>query len=262
MVLTASVGVGLAEDFGIPPAAGQLPAVSAPNYKLRVGGFSADGSNNSDGLFEVRGSYAAPLSFGTGFQLDGALASVEGGDETWVSVGGHYFWRDPSSYLLGAYGDINFYDDITYGVAAVEAEAYVGKFTLSTATGIEFGDVDSSFYTDSWANFYATDDLMFGAGFRHDSAGSYGQIKAEYQIMPEYSGLTLFADAKWNNDDYDAIFAGVKFHFGAPKSLIRRHREDDPISHANPSAGVKANKPKPVPVATGGGGEGGGEGGS
>lgn len=192
----------------------------------------------------------APIDFATGFQIDGAIATTEGGDETWVMLGGHYFWRDPSSYLLGVYGDINFYDDVTYGVAAVEAEAYIDRLTLTTATGVEFGDVDTSFYTDSFANYYLTDDLMAGVGYRHDSAGSYGQAKIEFQVMPEYSGMTLFADAKWNNDDYDAIFAGVKFHFGAAsKSLIRRHREDDPGFHGNPSAGIKENNPKPPVVA-------------
>ncbi|VAW14308.1 hypothetical protein MNBD_ALPHA09-1276 [hydrothermal vent metagenome] len=256
IAVTASMGVGLAQEMPLFFEPGQLPAVSGPNFKVQAGGFAADGSDNSDGLFEVRGSYAAPLSFSTGFQLDGVIAGVEGGDETWVAVAGHYFWRDPASYLLGVYGDINFYDDITYGVMALEGEAYVGKFTLASATGVEFGDVDTSFYTNSFVNYYVTDDLMVGAGYRHDSAGSYGQAKVEYQVMPEFSGLSLYAEGKWSNDDYDAVFAGLRFYFGAPKSLIRRHREDDPGTNFNPSAGVKANKPMPVVAPSGGDGEG------
>jgi len=247
IAVTASMGAGLAQDgglFDLPP--GQLPAVSGPNSKLRVGGFTAEGSNNGDGFFEVRGSYSAPLTFSTGFQLDGVVASVEGGDETWVALAGHYFWRDPASYLFGIYGDINFYDDVTYGVAALEGEAYIGQFTLSSATGVEFGDVDTSFYTNSSINYYITDDLVAGAGFRYDSTGSNGLAKIEYQIMPEFSGMSLYAEGKWNEDDYDSIFAGVKFYFGAPKTLIRRHREDDPPTNFSPSAGMKASKTVPV----------------
>lgn len=250
IAVTASMGSGLAQEAGFFEP-GQLPAVSEANGNIRVGGFSADVPNNSDSMFEVRGSYTMPLSFSTGFQLDGAIASVEGGDETWVAVGGHYFWRDPASFLLGVYGDVNFYDNVTYGTLALEGEAYIGQFTLTSATGIEFGDsdVDSSFYTNSFVNYYITDDLVVGAGYRHDTAGSYGQAKVEYQIMPEFSGMSLYAEGKWNNNDYDAIFAGVKFYFGPEKTLIRRHREDDPGSNANMSAGAYANRTPPVVAA-------------
>jgi len=211
IAMTASMGAGLAQGdsfFELPP--GQLPAVSGPNSNLRVGGFTAEGSNNGDGFFEVRGSYSAPLTFSTGFQLDGVIASVEGGDETWVAVAGHYFWRDPASYLFGIYGDINFYDNVTYGVAALEGEAYIGQFTLSSATG-----VDTSFYTNSFVNYYITDDLVAGAGFRYDSTGSNGLAKIEYQIMPEFSGMSLYAEGKWNEDE-------IPFSPGSNSTSARR----------------------------------------
>jgi hypothetical protein len=69
---------------------------------------------------------------------------------------------------------------------------------------------------------------VVSGGIRHDD-GTYGLARLEYQINPAYSGMTLFADGRWS-DHHDRILAGVKFHFGTgPKSLIRRHREDDPF---------------------------------
>lgn len=258
LVFTAAIGVASAQDFG------QLPAVSAPNGKVRIGGFSADGSNNDDGLFEVRGSFTAPVTYSTGFQIDGVIASVEGGDKSWGAVAGHYFWRDPSRYLLGIYAEGDWYDDVNFGTLAGEAEAYFGQFTLTSVTGVQFGDFDSSFFTNSYVNYYPDDDIMVGVGFRNDYSGAYFQAKAEYQLFPEHSGMSVYADGKWGGDGNTTIFAGVRFHFGAPKSLIRRHREDDPGDDTpSPNAGLKYDKERedaaaivpPPPPPGGGGGE-------
>lgn len=235
VIAAAGAAMALSAPFGAAHAqeSGALPAVSAPNYKLGFSGGSFDGTPNGDAAFEARGSYSTPMSFSTGLQIDGAIASVEDGDATWGSVGGHYFWRDPSVGLAGIYGDVNWYDSNTYATVAFEGERYYDRFTFSTATGIQFGDVDTSFFTDSYVYYYPTDDLQLGGGYRHDAAGSYGLARVEYQVMPDAYGMSLFADGAWSENGFDKVMGGVRFYFGAPKSLIRRHREDDPASRAS-----------------------------
>ncbi|MHA1523321.1 MAG: hypothetical protein ACTSY1_02800, partial [Alphaproteobacteria bacterium] len=248
LALSAPCGLVQAQEGGA------LPAVSAPNYKFDFRFGSFDGTANSNTTFETRGSYSAPLSFDTGLQIDGAIASVEGGKSAWGSLGGHYFWRDPAVGLAGAYADVNWYDNISYATLAFEGEYYHDRFTFSTATGVQFGDVDTSFFTDSYVYYYPTDDLKFGGGYRHDAAGGYGLVRAEYQIMPDAYGMSLFADGKWNENGFDTVMGGIRFYFGAPKSLIRRHREDDPESHADkvaPTTTTTTTTSAPAPMDTG-----------
>ena len=249
---TATATLALSTSFTAAVADGeaQLPAVSAPNGKLRVGGFGADGSKKSDeGLFEVRGSYTAPITYSTGFQIDGVIASVNGGDDNWGALAGHYFWRDPDDYLIGLYGEVDWLGEHTYGTIAAEGELYLGRFTLTSVTGIQVGDFDTSFLTNSYVNFYPDDDVLIGVGFRNDHAGGFFQAKAEYQAFPDHSGMTLFADGQFNDDD-TRVFAGVKFHFGQTKSLIRRHREDDPGEDTpNPLVGLEDDPDVVAPPA-------------
>ena len=69
-------------------------------------------------------------------------------------------------------------------------------------------------------------------------------------IMPDTYGMSLFADGRWNEDGFDTVMGGIRFYFGAPKSLIRRHREDDPKTRIGMGAGAaEAHKPKPAPPA-------------
>src|SRR5690606_17822548 len=76
--------------------------------------------------------------------------------------------------------------------------------------------------------FYATDDLRLDVGVRHlEGPGLSVHAGAEWQ--PTASPFSVFADGGVGEDDNWFAFGGVKMHFGAgQKSLIRRHREDDP----------------------------------
>ena len=50
-------------------------------------------------------------------------------------------------------------------------------------------------------------------------------IGAEYQAM---ASVSIFADLATGEDDYEHVLVGAKYYFGGDKSLIKRHREDDP----------------------------------
>jgi hypothetical protein len=60
-----------------------------------------------------------------------------------------------------------------------------------------------------------------------DSVAKFG---AEYQPgVKALPALSVFADAEIGEDDWNRVFVGLRFYFGGEtKSLIRRHREDDP----------------------------------
>ena len=53
-------------------------------------------------------------------------------------------------------------------------------------------------------------------------------IDIEYQTRVE--GLSLFANASKGDNDYDHVIGGIRYYFGKQKSLIERHRKDDPPS--------------------------------
>jgi hypothetical protein len=46
--------------------------------------------------------------------------------------------------------------------------------------------------------------------------------------MSGMSGLTVFFDGAVHDDENYRALGGVRYYFGESKSLIRRHREDDP----------------------------------
>ena len=63
-------------------------------------------------------------------------------------------------------------------------------------------------------------------------------VAARQSLMPRFSvqlvfqvvlaGLALFLDAAKGSNDFDMATVGVRYYFGANKSLIQRHRQDDP----------------------------------
>ena len=60
--------------------------------------------------------------------------------------------------------------------------------------------------------------------------GWYGG-RVEYQpALDALPGLSFFADVADGEKSYDHAVAGIRFYFGTNKSLIKRHREDDPAN--------------------------------
>ncbi|VAW17829.1 hypothetical protein MNBD_ALPHA09-347 [hydrothermal vent metagenome] len=213
------------------------PAVSAPNWDVGLSGGSRDG----DGAFMFEGSYTAPIDFGTGFRIDGAAGGTSEGFQG--GVGLHYFRRDPSSGLLGGYVNWSTVDP-NDGVddqknifeVAVQSETYYDEFTLVALGGVQFGsDIDDGVFGKLQVEWYATDDFMVSAGGRWDpEREGLGIVGGEYQ--PAYlamPGLTFFAEGAVGGDDYEHVFGGIRYYFGAPKSLKDRHRYDTFRTTAN-----------------------------
>jgi hypothetical protein len=241
----ADLPVPTSDPIPAAPADLPLPAVSALNGKFAVLGGGLDAGGNDGELFGAQGSISVPIGQRFGFQADGfgALAS---GD--WVAGGaGHFFWRDPSIGLLGAYGGGARNDLLDfYSVrAGIEGEAYLGRFAVEALLGWEgldfdAGGGDDNIFALADLAFYVTDDLRFSAGYRHWSDTHMAAFGAEYQLPMQWGGSSaaLFAEGRVGENDYYAVWGGLRVYLGAePKSLIRRHREDDPHVRMEDQAG-------------------------
>ncbi|MFT3672529.1 hypothetical protein [Aestuariivirga sp.] len=210
-----------------------LPAVSAVNGKLEAGGGYADLDGvNGDGVWYGAGSISVPLGFSFGAQADFSVGNAF--DETGVGGALHLFTRDPNSHLFGLIGG---YSDVGNGHLAFvggEAEWYLDNISIETAAGYLNANPDSGSSKDRFFAFgdlamYATDNFRLSVGASSVAQFESANVQAEYLLdsMP----VSFKLRGTIGEDGYVAATAGVSFYFGgddANKSLIRRHREDDP----------------------------------
>lgn len=245
LLSTVSVSAVFAADLGrrppeyVPVMPALLPAVSGLNGSIEggLGGQWGDEPHDDGAAAYLLGTVTIPIGQQWGAQVDGQIASSQG--EFAGGLGGHLFWRDPSYALFGAYVE-GFTTDVTRGRFSKsrigpEVEFYLNRFTVSAVAGYEFGnrDIRDGFFADALLSYYSTDDLRLYLGGNYGFAGVQGKAGVEYQLPAGsgYSNVAMFAEARLGEEGYKAAFAGVKIALGAPdKSLIRRHREDDPIA--------------------------------
>lgn len=229
-------GTAFGADFyleGTPNAPTVIPAVSGLNGKIGILG----GALDDDGFGALEASISAPLGMRYGLQGD-AIIGITDGD--FVGGGGaHLFWRDPILGLLGVYGGYTRSEDVdsSVGRIGIEGEFYHQQLTLKTVLGAEFVNADARFiepddgffaFTD--VSYYLNDNLEVSIGHRYSFETNELALGAEYQLDQQIfsSGVALFAEGRIGDDDRYAAWGGVRLYLGDNKSLIRRHREDDP----------------------------------
>jgi hypothetical protein len=233
--------------YKAPPSVAALPAVSAINGK--IDGFG--GAAPNDPLWGGRGSLTFPVGAQYGFQIDGLAASSD--SRFLGAVGAHGFWRDPARGLLGLYVAHQYFDRLG-GVnatrVAAEGEYYFAKWTLQGIAGIEFGnrrstinpalggniiqtlDVRTRFFDKIDLAYYPTDNIKLSVGHRF-VFGRHAAAFGGEMALPASIGwaASLFAEGRAGERDYYGAFGGLRVYFAAaPKTLIRRHREDDPVN--------------------------------
>ena len=220
-----------------------LPAVSGVNVSMDFFGGASDGGD----IAGSNVSLALPLGFRTGTQIDILAARLD--EEFFGSISDHLFWRDPSRGLVGLYGSYAHYEGFG-GVEAwrlaAEGEIYLGRTTIRALAGVEGGDadrvtttdfifdyeIDQRFFDKVDLVFYPSDDLQIFVGHRYTGGEHAIAAGAEYLWRSHGEGMTpsTFIEGRIGEDDDEAIWAGLRLYFGSSdKSLIRRHREDDPI---------------------------------
>lgn len=213
------------------------PAVSTVNGKISAAG--GDIGGHGGGVSE--GSFSFPIGYSFGGQLDAAGGGANG--RGLYGVDGQGFWRDPSVGLVGGFAvhaahGIAVGSNVTakgsyvnrYGV---EAEDYIGRFTPSIAAGYQEGNLlqkNGGFGILDLA-WYPIDNLQLSGGGDINSAHSRALLGAEYQLgLAALPGLTTFAEAGITGQRDSYVLVGLRIYFGPDKTLIRRHREDDPSS--------------------------------
>jgi hypothetical protein len=213
-----------------------LPAVSAINGKLELdfGGIT----DPESATFRAAGSLSVPIGERFGVQGDVAIGNI---DDTW-SFGGalHAFTRDPSSYLLGVTAGVVVADGARLAAIGPEAELYLDRISLEGWAGwaaIDYEDAlmtdESGFFAIGDVAWYPTDDWRLSIGGASILGRESLKLATEYQ----FSGLGFPLSGVGEVRAYDtgaySFRVGIKGYLGDPdKSLIDRHRQDDPPNRA------------------------------
>ena len=224
-------GVSFAADVASPTT---LPAVSGPNGKLQIGTGWADINSFSNDA-EFRGGAAFSFPVGDMFGIQGDLTAVDVFKNSVVSGAVHAFTRDPNSYLLGVYGGYAGVDHGNFWYAGPEVELYLNNISIEAVAG--FMDVNGSglsnkndFYAVGDLALYATDNLRLSVGASTVAGFDTGRVGLEWFMADTVNLPVSFTlDGRVGEDGFGSVMAGLNLYFGGEdKSLIRRHREDDP----------------------------------
>ena len=216
-----------AADIETPTA---LPAVSDPNGKVEIGGGWADIDDfGSDEVF--RGGAALSFPVGDMFGIQADLTALDAFGETAIGGALHFFTRDPNSYLFGVYGGYVDAGSANIWHVGPEAELYLDNISIEAIGGymdISNG-VGSDFYAVGNVAFYATDNLRLTVGA--STVAGFKSANAGLEWFMGDTGLpaSITVDGRIGEDSFSSVMAGLSLYFGGEdKSLIRRHREDDP----------------------------------
>ncbi len=229
--VAAALGVGGIATVALAQTA---PAVSGANAKIQIEGGYLKNDDGASGLAGVAaGALTAPLGQQFGVQFDGAVGSFDG--EFYWGAGGHLFWRDPAQGLVGAFGQVSAFNGATLYRAGIEGDAYLNRFTLGGHVGYQTGNdshkahVDHGVIAGVHLKYYLTDNFALQTSGGIEGPSWYGRGGFEYQPgFAALPGLSIFADAGGGSDHHVFALAGIRYYFGNDKTLIRRHREDDP----------------------------------
>ena len=215
--------------------AGSNCAVSGINGKIEAAGGKIDSGSNNGSRQHIAGSFSTPLGCQFGLQLDGNVGTLDGFSTS--GFAGHLFYRDPSSYLLGFYGSFNKIGENDLHRIAIEGELYLQQFTFSGIIGSEDSDnTNSDMFGAGKISFYLSDNLEINGGVAQFLDVNVATAGIEWQL--EGSNISLFADAAFGDNNHNSVFGGLRYYFGKQKTLIRRHREDDPENWTAPMESI------------------------
>ena len=230
---------------------GGLSAVSGFNGKIEATYVNYDFDtalifDSADG-YKVVGAVTAPLGERFGLQIDAGLQQTQanfalgpgGIDIDSRGVGAHLFWRRPETGLLGLYAHYSKHDfngapldveNIRYGI---EGEWYLSNWTFKGFVGgdqIEFtGLGKENFFTGkAEVGYYFNENVLATLGVSRTFDQTVGTVGFEAMWDRGEISPTFFANASFGEDSR-TVMAGLRVYFGqSAKSLMSRHREDDP----------------------------------
>ncbi len=239
------------------------PAVDGLNGKLDIFG----GSVARHGFYGTSGSATVPVAREYGVQFDGMLGSYR--NSFLGAAGVHAFWRDPGRGLLGVYGSYAYLDRLggaRVGHFGIEGAVYLGRWAFEGVLGVESGnsvtgtiagvtetiDLKTRAFDRLDVAYYATDNLRLSIGHRYLGGRNLLALGGEWAFAtPRNTMASLFAEARLGNSDSSSAWAGLRVYFGQhQKTLIRRHREDDPLNGLSDQAAAFGNASGSSPANT------------
>jgi len=244
---TATLAAILCATLSAASAQESKPAVSEPNLKggINLGHGQVTGDESSGFTWYGQGAFTMPLGRPFGLQIEGMAGSLD--NRFFRGAAAHAFWRNPDLALLGATFQYQGLAGATVFRFGGEGEWYMGPFSLAGSAGYQSGDPNNSktirpgqgAYGLLDLRYYPFSDLMLhtGGGFAPLRKGRYeGVIRFGAEYQPDFlpiRGMTLFVEGDVGTYKHHIVTAGLRFYFGlnsgfSAKSLIQRHREDDP----------------------------------
>lgn len=245
-----------------PPAAGCVQAVDGVNGT--IGGFGGSAADHT--YAGAMGAMSAPLGCELGVQVDGLSSSFDG--RFLGGAAGHLFMRNPAQGLLGLYGDYvksDQFGGVQEAHLGGEGELYSGRWTIRALAGVERGsnntnlvgtviqniNMPTRFFDQVNLAFYPTDNFEIFAGHRYLGGKNAAAFGGEWGLPMSHGIMaSLFAEGLAGENSFHGGWGGVRFYFGQnDKTLIRRHREDDPTDWDTNSPFGITNSIKTVPMA-------------
>jgi hypothetical protein len=239
----------------------QAPAVDGINGKLD--GFG--GSMGRRNIYGANGSLSIPLQQSFGLQLDGMAGNLD--RASLVGAGGHLFWRDPAKGLLGVYGSTSSWNklgNVSSNHFGLEGGWYLDRLSLEGVAGIENGssatgivggviqsvNVRSRFFDVVDLNYYLQDNLRLSLGHRYIGGRSAAAVGGELGFgLGGGKMAAVFLEGRIGEGDYRAIWGGVRVYLGQrDKTLIQRHRQDDPPNYLADTSAAFTNSTSETPV--------------
>ncbi len=247
-----------AADLNLAPLYARTPwAPAVDGFNAKWDGLGGELDHKS--LYGSRASFSVPLGGQLGLQIDGGGGSLD--NRGFGTVGGHLFTRNPAQGLLGIYSSYTSWDQFG-GVHAThvagEGELYLGRWTVQAIAGAEFGnsasnislattvvlpgaintntllesyDVRTRFMDQVNLKYYFTDNWDGYVGHRYLGGKNALALGSEVGLGLGRGLMgTAFVEARVGETSFEGVWGGLRFYFGQrDKTLIRRHREDDPI---------------------------------
>lgn len=234
-----------------------LPAVSGINGKLEVAGGFLRTPGTTIGHARINGSLSIPVTDRFGLQGDLAIFNAPTG------LGGaaalHAFTRDPNMYLLGMAAGAVRVPGATLWAIGPEAELYLDRISIEAWGGyanlnyddIALADLSGGFIMADLA-YYISDDWRVSVGGRHVLGENQLRLATEYQVSSFDIPFSVTGEGRFATDGSIVATIGLKGYFGDPdKSLIDRHRQDDPPDRAIDFFGAAGDLPfATAPVVT------------
>lgn len=239
---TPATAADLYPKFPVVMSQTYQPAVDGVNWKASGIG----GSMAREAIYAGLASLSLPLGGQYGLQLDGVGGSYA---SRGIAAGGaHLFWRDPSRGLVGIYGAGTYWDragGLSVGNVAGEFEVYWGRWTVQAIAGVEFGnsktetignlietyDVRTRFFDKVNLAYYLTDNWKAFIGHRY--LGGKNALALGTEVAFRLNGpvmASMFVEGRIGEANFDGVWGGLRFYVGQKdKTLIQRHRQDDPI---------------------------------